>query len=811
VIVHDHAETPSAITLKPASAIAEMRSCPQFLVQAMQRGLATEALRPDCWSRIFRCDLLSLPVQDRLPGEPVAPQTDVPELTAPEPGQEVAHESASVSGSSEEADREIDPLIDDVVAAHPWLADLNVLLDTDDTSRAAEALDQLRLRLEGQPTAQLYVGWLATNIDQGSSSAPDLTVRTARGVSRNLLRLVPHLLKEFGGTWPGVIDPQERRDRLHMLMYEAGDEVASRDLAAMVSNLENLLSDGAETQRAWYDDEGIDGDDGPRVDARILTLDHFEGALELARLGVEPAIPPDEREVLLVAMTLAGRSGLRPTEWIGLRLVDLTDVKGLELLVRPHAERPLKSDNAERRVPLSSFLTSKERHLIRRWLGRRRAEVQHLSDEERQRAPLLHLGKWPDAQARAKVLLRHINVLLRQATGDPSIRPYALRHMFCSWTCLALSAAESLALPALLNQWPATVAWLRRGRRMQQHLLARHSGPERRSLYLLCRLMGHLSPAITLAHYTHIVDLLQFEAVQQHCPELQRGVLVAASGLPKSTAHDRLARSLGSLVEATREATMAKLVPMQPPWPVHDPLEMSSPRWNRDKVRSVLAAYLESGQPAATIADCFGITPDQLDRMVRTSAELGPLFGEPLQAALAPNLGTTCCPPRGRLGVSQRAMANELFDSAHELFKRDARLCMMGVRLHLQHYTKDVHDIAFTEPDPLRTYVEFLRALGIEPARVRVCLRRANALDHDLPAWACDQLGPYGSSLIWCIRPRSLESAVGYSRWLGLKIFDSDGQGCGIWLARTLMYAEIAREAISAGPKSRGPLTATSR
>lgn len=782
---------------------------PQFLVQAMQRGLATEALRPDSWSRILRCDLLSLPTHGRLLPDTTLLQSEAATLGAPEPASEIVHESASVSGSSEEADRERDPLVDDVVAAHPWLADLDGLLDTDDSAQAAEKLDQMRLRLDGHPTAQLYVSWLATSIGQHSSPAPDRTDRTARGVGRNLLRLVPHLLLEFGDTWPGAIEPQERRDRLRRLVHEAGDDVSTRDIAAMISNLEERLSDGAAAERAWYDDVGIDGDDWPRVDARILTLDHFEGALELARLGIEPAIPPDEREALQVAMTVAGRSGLRPTEWLGLRLVDLSDVKGLELLVRPHAERPLKSDNAERRVPLSSFLTSRERHLIRRWLGRRLTEVQHLSDEERQRAPLLHLDKWPDAQARARVLLRHVSVLLRQATGDPSIRPYALRHMFCSWTCLALTAADSLALPTLLNQWPATVAWLRRGSRMRQHLLARNSGPERRSLYLLCRLMGHMSPAITLAHYTHIVDLLQFEAVQQQCPQVQRGVLVAASGLPKSTAHDRLARSLGSLVEATREATLAMPVPVQPAWPVHDPLEMSSPRWNRDKVRSVLAAYLESGQPPATIANRFGITPDQLDRMVRTSAELGPLFGEPLQAALAPNLGTTCCPPRGRLGASQRATANELFACARELFERDARLCMTGVRLHLQHYTRDVHDIAFTEPDPLRTYVEFLQALGIEPARVQVCLRRASAVDHDLPAWACDQLGPFGSSLVWCIRPRSTESAVGYSRWLGLKIFDSGGQGCGIWLARTLMYAAIACEATSGGPTCHIPLNAT--
>jgi len=208
----------------------------------------------------------------------------------------------------------------------------------------------------------------------------------------------------------------------------------------------------------------------------------------------------------------------------------------------------------------------------------------------------------------------------------------------------------------------------------------------------------------------------------------------------------------------------------------------------------VLAACLESGQPRSAIACHYGISLDQLGRMVMTAAELGPLFGEPLRAAVQPTGELTCCPPRGRINASQRSMADDLFDRVCKLWDRNAQLCRQGVRLHLEHYTNDVHDIAFTEPAELRTYIAFLTALEVDPAEMRICLRRTSDATRDLPMWALNHLGSFKTCAVWCIRPRSVKSVDGYSRWLGLKMFDPGGQGCGIWLARTLLYAAVAGE-----------------
>lgn len=752
---------------------------PQFVVQAANRGFATDALRMDCWSRLFQHELLLLPLPGRLAAE--AP---------PEDGAGAAGdlEGTAVAGSLEEGDHETDPLPEDAIAAHPWLATLSHALDTDDLPSAMAKLSQELTKFEGHPTAQRYATWLIDNLTQTPGTDDS---RTPRGVSRNLLRLVPRLLIEFGDTWPGDLLADERDRRMQQLLDAESALDGRREMSAMLAT----LLPGNDAHRAggpnWFDDPDLDGEDGPRVDARIVSVDALVQALALARSGIEPFIAPDEREIVEVAMMLAGRTGTRPTEWLGLRLVDVSDQKGLELLIRPHPERPLKSANAERRVPVSALLGAGERRQLRAWMARRRDEVAHLPLDEQQRAPLFHLDKWQTAAIRVQRLTTLITRLLRQAGGDPLVRVYSLRHSFCSWTCLALTAPESKPLLQFLQDLPQTCAWIRRGLVLRRQLLPGKIGPERRILHALSRLMGHMSPAVTLAHYTHLVDLLQFDLVSRTSAKVEAAVLVAASCLPASTAYERIARSVQSLVEATRTYVGAAPAATQPALRVHDPLGMGSPHWSADKVRAVLNALLTSAQPPSRIATHFGVTEADVCRMADAAAELGLLLGEPLRSSAMDSVRATCCPPIGRLNDAQRRARDDLFDRAIRVWRANPALADQGVRLHLQNIDQGMNDVVFTDATSLKTYLSFLDACSVAPRAVKICLRRTDHTDVELPEWAKGCLGPYSECAVHVIRPRSLDSVEGYFRWIGLKIFDEEGRGSGVWLSRAWFYAAV--------------------
>jgi hypothetical protein len=759
---------------------------PQFVVQAAHRGFATDALRMDCWSRLFQHELLLL----SLPGR----------LAAEEPLEEGVGatddlEGTAVTGSVEEGDHETDPLPEDAIAAHPWLADLSHALDTDDLPSAMASLSREVTKLEDHPTAQRYAAWLVDMLGRGFGGDE---CRTPRGASRNLLRLVPRLLIEFGDTWPGDLQADERSRRMKVLLDAESAMAGRREMGAMLAT----LLPGSDAHGAggpnWFDDPDLDGEDGPRVDARIVSIDAFVDALALARLGIEPAIAPDEREIVEVAMLLAGRSGTRPTEWLGLRLMDVSDVKGLELLVRPHPERPLKSANAERRIPVSALLTAGERRQLRAWMARRRDEIAHLPLDQQQRAPLFHLDKWQTAAVRAKRLTTLITRLLRQSSGDPLVRVYSLRHSFCTWTCLALTAPESQPLLHFLRDLPLTRAWIRRGLVLRRHLLPGKIGPERRGLHALSRLMGHMSPAVTLAHYTHLVDLLQFDVVTRTSERVEAAVLVAASCLPASTAYDRIARSVQSLVKATRTNVGAAPAATQPAFRVHDPLGMTSPHWSADKVRSVLNALLTSAQPLSRIATHFGVTEAAVCRMAEAAAELGPLLGEPLKSSALDGVQATCCPPIGRLNDAQRKSKDDLFDRAMRVWRSAPALADEGVRLHLQNTDQGVNDVVFTDATSLRTYLSFLDACSVAPRTMKICLRRATDTEVELPEWSNGCLGPFSECAVHVIRPRSLDSVEGYFQWIGLKFFDEQGRGAGVWLSRAWFYAAVAARARAA-------------
>jgi hypothetical protein len=81
---------------------------------------------------------------------------------------------------------------------------------------------------------------------------------------------------------------------------------------------------------------------------------------------------------------------------------------------------------------------------------------------------------------------------------------------------------------------------------------------------------------------------------------------------------------------------------------------------------------------------------------------------------------------------------------------------------------------------------------------MKICLRRATDTEVELPEWSNGCLGPFSECAVHVIRPRSLDSVEGYFQWIGLKFFDEQGRGAGVWLSRAWFYAAVAARARAA-------------
>lgn len=100
-----------------------------------------------------------------------------------------------------------------------------------------------------------------------------------------------------------------------------------------------------------------------------------------------------------------------------------------------------------------------------------------------------------------------IQAVLAQATGDVSIRFHHLRHSFATWAVFRLlrPLIDDRAI-AGVSAFSSVDLSLPRCQEWREKLLMQSPGQE--AIWLVCQLMGHVSPAVTRRSYIHLLDWL---------------------------------------------------------------------------------------------------------------------------------------------------------------------------------------------------------------------------------------------------------------------------------------------------------------
>jgi integrase len=282
-----------------------------------------------------------------------------------------------------------------------------------------------------------------------------------------------------------------------------------------------------------------------RVSANLITEGEF--------LRFKGTLRTDEThpaaEKVLLAGVLGYRTGLRRREVQMLRIQDIHPGTEPLLLIRPSKLASLKSNSAKRRIPLRPLLPADELATLMNYHARRSAQT------EGKDSLLFADPDSPWTPAPYSTLVDPVTALFGAITNEAGVRFrfHHLRHSFANWILCALLATDE---PELLRQeLPFLDAHLLCD---ETQLLLRDSlypvlegtehYPERRHVFQVAALMGHLGPGTTCQSYLHLLDWISGRyldlALDHRLRNLDSAALGRLCGLSISMPYKREYRDL---------------------------------------------------------------------------------------------------------------------------------------------------------------------------------------------------------------------------------------------------------------------------
>jgi integrase len=217
---------------------------------------------------------------------------------------------------------------------------------------------------------------------------------------------------------------------------------------------------------------------------------------------------PWKKRLAVLATTLCYRMGLRRREPTILRVCDLQLGATPELVVRESDFGRLKSDQAERRIPLNGLLTQQEIRDLLKYRRERESDGGFFD-------PLFVDPQHPKQPLKPEVIFHGISKALRKVTGDQNAVPHLLRHSFVNLGIAKLHFADHvIEIPTTISAFSHPMMSLEASVQFKDAIFHREPydplDTGRRNLFAMMMLTGHLSPSTTVSSYFHLADLLVY-------------------------------------------------------------------------------------------------------------------------------------------------------------------------------------------------------------------------------------------------------------------------------------------------------------
>jgi len=272
------------------------------------------------------------------------------------------------------------------------------------------------------------------------------------------------------------------------------------------------------------------------VDAQIINEDQYRLVLRDLATGSLSQRSPRLAIVAQAIMIFGFRLGLRRNEALkllrrDLQLRSLSDARAaavrrrhpnlkrlsrerftvlegpINLHIRPHAQRALKTRNSTRTLPLHVLLEADELQLIER--------LAQLRDDEELKSPysefLFCIPQFQTRWVSESTLMPAIHDALRRVTGCSDMHYHHLRHSAATWLTFKLAASAfgvSQEAGLLFGERPQTMKWLLDTERLNRAFLHSPEAATRRVIHITSAVLGHASPKTSLLHYVHCMPWL---------------------------------------------------------------------------------------------------------------------------------------------------------------------------------------------------------------------------------------------------------------------------------------------------------------
>jgi integrase len=700
-----------------------------------------DAVRLDFESRIpihlanyaagaFVCHSLKPSVYRRLHGLPVDIRLDE---ASPEKSKQAPSNHAPDIRQTLELPGELEPR---------WLAPLRVATRGTDRFQIIRNLELLTNSsspgFAGGEVGELFAGFALRLFSVSTDSKAKMAVSTARGValsvSIRLGGLVGDDISQFHTEeWVGLYEEA---------LCDAETPGVRRKLRRALQEFQRYL----ERERGAESIVGSDvfGSAAGRVpvDANIISEQEFLSIRDRFTVGIADALPglttrqDGDRlaEAAWHILTISYRCGLRRMEVLKLELSDLLLFGLPELLVRPTEARTLKTKSSTRKIPFYALLTSDELDRLSQWQKRRVAEEKESPFSEFLfSVPARRFTFLPQDS-----LFKMLHQVMREVTGDPTLRFHHLRHSFASRTALLLAASSGKWADRIQQVLPGHAEALASADAFRLSLF-KNNRMTRRDIWAVCTLLGHSSPEVSLEHYVHILDICLAEALAQEDIAPKAGVVISASGASPAQAYRHIKE--GSLddwiahLHGKRFGSSEKAVP-NPESAAALPARSRVTKDAADALTRIWESLLIAGtqnRPLKVISERHGFSEETLGQYIETARWLSELkiseagkayrhrFIEWTPDRRKPEITVRIpCPVKPHENRDTRTV-ERLAAAFRNAYRNDHAL----VRRVVEHFAKqalpDFGGLIFrdpTRPEHAKDFLHFLKLMGCENSEI---------------------------------------------------------------------------------------------
>jgi len=463
------------------------------------------------------------------------------------------------------------------------------------------------------------------------------------------------------------------------------------------------------------------------VDANLITLIEFDRV----KKGLVPKLDKASRvqKMQFLIAILGFRCGLRRSEARKLRLRDFQGYTEPELLIRNNRYGYVKSNESIRRVPLASLLEPDELALLRDW-----RRYRYLEDNGDIDNSLLFCEESePTTLVNEKDVFSPIEQVLREVTGDPSLRFHHLRHSFASWLTLRLLRDFGLNERKLHSFLDHHLFSAQSCHDLRASLLGNHR-LGRQGLYAVAQLCGHSTPAVTLLHYLHLCDWLLCQELSIECnqPSLEVETIRFLTGLQQ---HEVYYAGKTSGAKAWYLSTVLDRVPV-PPQLIQDTISLPAyssplpektdikrnaiPHWRR--VEMVIRERQIAKLAFSELAARNGFSESQVITWCSTASaikEMKTIHGGLRHVNGVSAKNNPPFPLPLRLDADKK-MAENVIASYEKCGGAQRKILATGVSHFIENYCASEGGIAFPRHHHARKFIRFLAILGIPQQQIRV-------------------------------------------------------------------------------------------